>query len=297
MALQHMASQLNRERLRIPVLILKLQPAVNKILRRRIYLLLALIALLAPLERASGEQYEETFTYGMDMSARSGCLKAEERLKLKAIADACGSNLSGTSIRELGDNADQFYRLYVEQLGGKIVKYEEIGIPIPENLACTVRANVEVVCEIGKRDSGFLPNPETIVALNQTAYDEDDYIQISIETPRDSTDGYYFLNIATLVPRNSDQNQVTKIFPNELQRDNRLKIGNRSLIPNGDYDIRAKLPEGEEKIEETLLFIFTKDKFILPQNLSMLGLNRLLAEIELSKRREVFLTYSIKKRD
>jgi hypothetical protein len=247
--------------------------------------------------KAGAEQFEETFVYGMDMSARTGCLRAEERLRLRAIANACGTSLSGTSIRELGDNTDQFYKLYVEQLGGTIVKYEEIGIPTPQNLTCTVRANIEVACDIGKRDPGFLPKPENVIRLNKNVFDEEDLIQITIETPRVSTAEYYFLNVAMVIPRNSLENQVIKIFPSELQQDNQLKIGERNVIPNADYEIKAKLPNGEIRAEETLIFIFTKDKFLLPDNLSMVDLNKLLAEIELNKRREVFLTYLIKQKD
>ena len=262
-----------------------------------IFFFVALIAIDVRYTTSYGAELSETYVYGIDISGREGCERARERLKQRAIMESCGSLLAGTKLRESSEHRDALTRLYVEQLGGKIAGYVEMNEPEFGNHSCTVQATVDVICDLGSRDPSFLPNAGDYVTLNKYSFIAGDPMTVTIDTPGSIDNQHFFLNIATIHRDERSEEHVSRVFPNEVVKKNRVSFGARLVIPEEGYTIKTSLNEGFERSTETLLILFTKEAITLPPTLSLEGLNRVLTEISLNDRRELFIAYQVTRSD
>ncbi len=260
------------------------------------------LAVLAPIlalnaEIARADVYEDSFAYGERMTHEEGCKLAEESLKRKAVAQACGSLLSGGTMRALGETTDVLYRMHFETTGGRVTAYQRLSRPSAEgDFACTVRAQVTVQCDQGRRDPAFLPVAEGLVKLNETVFRDGENLHIAVRMP-DNLQGAAYLNVVVLMPYEEPAQRVARIYPNRFDTGEPFTAGVTLRIPGSkDYDLALGLPKDRKNAEESLMFIFSRKPISLPEVMSIEQLHGALSELPLGERRELVRTYRIESR-
>ena len=259
------------------------------------------LAVLAPIlalgaEIAKANVYEDIFTYGERMTHEEGCNLAEESLKRKAVAEVCGSLLSGGSMRALGETTDVLYRMHFETTGGRVTAYQRVSRQPGDGFTCTVRATLTVQCDQGRRDPTFLPVAEGLVKLNETVFREGEKLQIAVRMPP-NLQGAAHLNVVLLMPNEEPAQRVARIYPNRFDTGKPLAADAALRIPESkNYDMELSLPKGRKSTEESLMFIFSRKPFSLPEAMSIEQLHGALSEMPLGERRELVLTYRIESR-
>jgi len=240
-----------------------------------------------------------SYLFTEEVSVATGCQRAAERVKMEAIASQCGAHLSGGSLRVQGDHQDQLDRLYFESTAGYVKHYQLIDqqvamvSPIPDEslFRCTVEAELEVQCDQGERDPQFSPLFEQQVSLNQIHFQDGEEMVIEI-VPRQSM----HITILQLIPYLQGEERVWRIFPNAYQSQSVLQGDQPILIPDGKQDqfqLIATLPMGEQRVVEELVVVATRIPVRFPEKMSVEQFHRLLAEVPLSQRRELFIPYEI----
>lgn len=256
--------------------------------------LLALSLLSGAAEAASSSYL---FMHGT--SAEAGCREALQRLKLQRIAAQCGSQLAGGGLRLQGEQQDRLDRLYFESTAGSVVHLRllkqqvDLVEPVPgERLfRCRVEAELEVQCTQGERDPQFAALFEERVALNQIHFKSGEEMVVEIQPQQAMA-----LTILQLIPYLESERQVWKIFPNTYQPESLLQGSEPILIPDPErdsYQLIARLPSGKKRVVEELVVLATRTPVAFPQQMSVGQFHRLLAEIPLSDRRELFIPYEI----
>ncbi len=233
------------------------------------------------------------------VSAQQGCERAIEKLKVAEIGRRCGMQLSGGQLRVLGDGEDRLDRLLFETSAGLVTRFEllsqqvEMVKPLPESslFRCRVEAELEVRCNQGRRDPAFAPLFSQQVTLNQTRYrdGEEMVVQLQLEQP-----GY--ITILQWIPYLQHPSRVWRLFPGADDSSNHFPAAASITIPDQDkrrYQWIASLPKGEARVVEELVVIASKEPVHYPQQMSVEGFHRLLSEIPLAQRRELYIPYEI----
>ncbi len=256
-------------------------------------ILFGLLLSLTIASRAEEIIQHETFAYGERMTFDEGCNLAEQSLKRRAVAQQCGSMMTGSTLRALGETTDVLYRLHFETTGGRVISYQAISRRPEDAFSCTVSAKVTVKCDQGQRDPAFLPATETLVKLNETVFRPGESLKISINIPND-LQGQAHLNVVVLMPYEDASKRVARVYPNIHEIAAPLTAGSKQRIPgNNQYDMSLGLPKDRNTAEEALMFIFSRRPVSLPTNMSIERLHSILAEIPLNERRELVMTYRI----
>lgn len=237
---------------------------------------------------------QHLFTH--EISVTQGCQRAVERLKLEAIAYRCGAQLSGGSLRVQGEQQDLLDRLYFESTSGYLTRYQELKRevemvePLPgESLfRCSVEADLEVRCAQGERDPQFAPLFEQQVALNRIHFKENQEMALSID-PSDPM----FITVLQLIPYFEEEQRVWRLYPHAEEESFSFEKSHPVTIPNQEVQWVAQLPEGRSRVAEELVVIATREQVVFPEKMSIEQFHRVLAEIPLSQRRELFIPYQI----
>ncbi len=242
--------------------------------------------------------YSHLFTE--ETSVADGCRHAVEQLKREAIGAQCGSHLSGGVLRVQGEQRDFLERLYFEATAGLVTRYRAINqrvamvepVPGESLLRCTVEAELEVECNRGERDPQFAPFFEQQVSLNQLRFEVGEEMVVEV-APEQSM----VITILQLIPYLRGEERVWRIFPNDFHPDDHLEAGESISIPDQDRDdfqLIAELPNGKVRAVEELVVLATRHPVNFPEKMSIEQFHRLLAEIPLQQRRELFIPYEIK---
>ena len=243
---------------------------------------------------------EASYIYSVDISPREGCKLAEQALKRQAVARQCGSLMSGGVLRFKSETTDDLFRLHFETTGGRVTGFDSAILNAAEQVAeakgmllrCTVQARVSVQCDQGSRDPAFLPAPESLVKLNETAFREGEAMQIRITLPADLR-GIAHVNIVQLLPYWRDEKRVWRLYPNVYQSDRAYAGGETLTLPNAAYSLDPTVPKGRQSVEESLMVIFSRRPIALLDAMTIEQFHRVLGEIPLNERREVVLGYRI----
>ncbi len=252
-----------------------------------------MVVLLLQATAVRAESAHHLFTN--EVSVVQGCQRAIERLKLEAIAAQCGAQLSGGSLRVQGEQQDRLERLYFESTAGYLSRYREqqreveMVEPLPgESLfRCTVEAEVAVRCVQGERDPQFAPLFEQQVKLNRIQFEPEQEMVLSIE-PSDAL----FVTILQLIPYLQESQRVWRLYPNGGEQ-SVLHGGKPVILPDPRYQWIVQLPQDQERVTEELVVIATRDRVTFPEKMSVEQFHRLLGEIPLGQRRELFIPYQI----
>ena len=174
-------------------------------------------------------------------SIESGCLIVKKNMRKAMIENQCGTNLQGGGLRFKSSFNDSLVKIHLETSNGYVTKWRVMSDAIKasqdgKNIECSVKAQIEVTCNSGKRSPDFAPFN---ASLNQSVFFEGNDMKLSINsTPHDR-----YLTIVQLITRPSGKQEVWRIFPNLFQPEQLLKAGVDALIPNG-YRLTAKtIPE------------------------------------------------------
>lgn len=240
-----------------------------------------------------------SYLFTDETSVAEGCGRAAERLKMEAVAARCGSQLSGGRLRVQGDDQSSMDRLYFESVAGSVSHYKSIDQtvdmvhPLPEEtfFRCRIKAEVEVTCSRGQRDPLFAPLFEQQVSLNQIRFHPGEAVMVEIDLDQPMA-----ITILQLIPYLEQGERVWRLFPNAHQSEGRLGGEGKIIIPDpekDDYQFVAELPTKESRVFEELVVLATRSPVPFPEKMSVEQFHRLLVEIPLDERRELFIPYEI----
>ena len=182
--------------------------------------------------------------------ARSDALK-----KAGVVMKATDVLLKSESNQTLTDFFTQFAESYslgyiLDERGVKI------SHPIPTsdssndlNTVYRIEAQLEALIAIqhGEPDPGF----EVRLTTNREAYEEDEPVNLTINTTRDG-----FLTLFSI-----ENDSLTLLFPNSLNPNNNIKANKSFNFPPGDlFSLRLKPVAGRTKSEITFVAIISRDE-------------------------------------
>ena len=260
--------------------------------------LLGVVTMLLQFE-AEAATATASYLFTQESSAQSGCEQAEKRLKLEQIERQCGAQLSGGKLRVQSERQDRLDHLYFESTAGYVTQYHslkqqlEMVEPLPgESLfRCVVEAELEGQCNQGRRDPQFAPLFEQQVSLNQLYYKTGEEMVVELRPQQRMT-----ITILQLIPHLESEPRVWRLFPNAYRTEGHLQAGVSISIPHPTedrYQFIAQLPSGEQRVTEELVVVATREEVQFPEQMSVEQFHRLLAEIPLKDRRELFIPYEI----
>ena len=121
----------------------------------------------------------------------------------------------------------------------------------------TIKANVE------KRSNTLDASYDFGIALNNLAFREEEELEIDINLTKP-----VFLNIFQWLPYENKDDQIYKIFPNEIEKNNYIEknkfelpiIDKNTLKRKAKYLIEFPKNVNNERVDEYLIFIFSKGK-------------------------------------
>jgi hypothetical protein len=107
-----------------------------------------------------------------------------------------------------------------------------------------------------------------------------------------------FVNIFSLNPYATKENQVSRIFPNKYEKDN--KIENKRIIPGKEkgYKLKAKYPDevqGKKHIDQYLIVLATKKKITFLKDYEFKNFQAIIYEIPNNKKRKETIIYDVLK--
>ncbi len=234
-----------------------------------------------------------------EVSADQGCQRAIERIKLDAIGKQCGSTLSGGQLRITGTEQDALDRLLFESTAGYVTEFEllqrqvEMVEPIEGTslFRCSVEAELSVTCSQGKRDPAFAPLFQHQVALNRPSFEAGEMMVVELDLQHSM-----HLSVLQLLPYMETREKVWRLFPNSFRRDTGFDKVGVTTIPDqqrNHYQWISALPEGKRRVVEELVVIATKSPIRFPEKMSVESFHRMLSEIPLDQRRELYIPYQI----
>jgi hypothetical protein len=248
--------------------------------------------------------YQESYVYDSDVSPQEGCKLAEQAIKRQAVAQQCGSLMHGGAVRFKSESVDGLFRLHFETTGGRVTQFDSRVIHPAEVVTeasslsntqlfrCTVEAKVSVQCDQGQRDPGFIPSPESLVKLNETAFREGEAMQLRIQMPADLP-GLAYASVVQLLPYLEEEQRVWRLYPNPYQPSQALHANDQITLPNAAYSLETSLPKGRKSVEEVLMVVFSRKPISFPETMTIEQFHRVLAELPLNERREMVLAYRI----
>ena len=260
-------------------------------------LLSSMPSLAASADPTLSNEYQAEYHFGPEISASKACALAGQRLKLAAVAKACGTRNSAVVNRLVSGGHDDLAVFHLETTMGGVVSWREVGREILSDIddrhRCVLRAEVGVACHPGVRDPGFNPDFAQQVHLDDSVYHDGDRITLQVEARQP-----LYLYVYQHIPSAPPGKRLQKVFPNPHQSDALVDADSTVTIPDG-YLIEARLPsqqavrQGARNQFEQLLLLATRHPVTLADQLDPLGWARTLAEIPLQDRREALIGYRI----
>ncbi len=237
--------------------------------------------------------------------------RARERARSNAIEKALGITISAGQflhqfevMRESGevmDAGESFAKFIHESRRGRILKedkWEEetkvANFEGTEIIKRHARNRFFVVAEEKQADPSFLLE----ITLSKQNYKEGEALSFDVNATKDC-----YLNVFNL----SGNDTIYLMFPNVLEKSNRLLPAKDRHIPRAGYSFTATLPSGKSTAFEYLIAIATKDSLVFRSRETIkhgegyartfkAGLNdvwKWAAEIDADKRVEVIKSFTI----
>ena len=201
---------------------------------------------------------EGTYTYTGEISKNEACSLAKERAKLKALEKVLGQTISSDEMENCSEvdgktscERNQFFlssfngditglkQLDKEVVTEKISSGEEISI-------CKIKIRSTVKRTTKTLDASFDFN----VKLNEKNFRDGEELKIDIELNKP-----IYLSVFQVLPYETKDHQVYKLFPNELEPDNFLDKSSVNLPKNAKYQIYFPDISGKNSVDEYLVFI------------------------------------------
>ena len=216
---------------------------------------------------ASAEQVitEGNYLYTGNISENEACSLAKERAKLKALEKVIGQKISSEEMENCsevdGKTSCERNQFFLSSFNGEITKLKPLGKEIltqkiensdEQSYICKIKIQTEVTKTIQTLDNSFDFN----VKLNEKNFKEGDELKIDLILSKP-----IYLNIFQILPYETKDFQVHKIFPNELDDKNYLTDKSVSLPKKAKYEVYFPNNITKRSVDE-YLFIIGSEKDI-----------------------------------
>ena len=208
---------------------------------------------------------EGSYMYTGNISENEACSLAKERAKLKALEKVTGQKISSEEMENCsevdGKTSCERNQFFFSSFDGEITKLKQLGKEISDQkidnsdektYICKIKIQTEVTKIIQNMDSSFDFN----VKINEKNFKEGDELVIDLILNKP-----IYLTIFQILPYETKDFQVYKIFPNELDDKNYLTDESVTLPRSGKW--KAYFPNNVNKRSvDEYLFIVGSEKDI-----------------------------------
>ena len=210
---------------------------------------------------ASAEQVitEGNYLYTGNISENEACSLAKERAKLKALEKVIGQKISSEEMENCsevdGKTSCERNQFFLSSFNGEITKLKPLGKEIltqkiensdEQSYICKIKIQTEVTKTIQTLDNSFDFN----VKLNEKNFKEGDELKIDLILSKP-----IYLNIFQILPYETKDFQVLKIFPNELDDKNYITDKSVSLPKKAKYEVYFPNNINKRSVDEYLFIV------------------------------------------
>ena len=210
---------------------------------------------------ASAEEVitEGNYIYTGNISENEACSLAKERAKLKALEKVIGQKISSEEMENCsevdGKTSCERNQFFLSSFNGEITKLKELDKNVlkqkiensdEHSYICKIKIQTEVTKTIQTLDNSFDFN----VKLNEKNFKEGDELKIDLILSKP-----IYLNIFQILPYETKDFQVHKIFPNELDDKNYLTDKSVSLPMKAKYEVYFPNNINKKSVDEYLFII------------------------------------------
>ena len=210
---------------------------------------------------ASAEEVitEGNYIYTGNISENEACSLAKERAKLKALEKVIGQKISSEEMENCsevdGKTSCERNQFFLSSFNGEITKLKELKKDIliqkiensdEQTYICKIKIQAEVIKTAQTLDNSFDFN----VKLNEKNFKEGDELKIDLILSKP-----IYLNIFQILPYETKDFQVHKIFPNELDDKNYITDKSVSLPMKAKYEVYFPNNINKRSVDEYLFLI------------------------------------------
>ena len=210
---------------------------------------------------ASAEEVitEGNYIYTGNISENEACSLAKERAKLKALEKVIGQKISSEEMENCsevdGKTSCERNQFFLSSFNGEITKLKELKKDIliqkiensdEQTYICKIKIQAEVIKTAQTLDNSFDFN----VKLNEKNFKEGDELKIDLILSKP-----IYLNIFQILPYETKDFQVHKIFPNELDDKNYITDKSVSLPMKAKYEVYFPNNINKRSVDEYLFVI------------------------------------------
>ena len=206
---------------------------------------------------------EGNYIYTGNISENEACSLAKERAKLKALEKVIGQKISSEEMENCSEvdgktscERNQFFlaTFNAEFTDIKILDKSKTTEPLSDgniSYICEIKISVDVepIKQINDPDFNFN------VELNSHNFKSGDKLTMEIGFTKPM-----YLTIFQFLPYEKDGNQVSKLFPNQREKNNFIKDGKITLPYNAKYEIYFPENVNKKNIDEYLFFLGSDEK-------------------------------------
>lgn len=187
------------------------------------------------------------YRFNPKISQHEACKRAEDRAKASILTKSKGQEFSTQQSEQCVESKDTLtcknHSVTVESNKGvirEIVSREEHV----HDWVCTVKIRAKV----DKEETKFDPDFDIEARLNKSILQDGEGITFNVST---NSDGY--LSVFHFYPAT---NTLTKLFPNEFERQNKLQKNTPIAAPSKDYRFKVALTNDQHS-HEYVYFVYT----------------------------------------
>jgi len=202
---------------------------------------------------------EGNYLYTGNITENEACLLAKGKAKLKALEKVTGQKISSEEMENCsevdGKTSCERNQFFFSSFNGEITKLKPLGKEIltqkiegsdEQSYICKIKIQAEVTKIIQNLDNSYDFN----VKLNDKNFQEGDELRIDLLLKKP-----IYLTIFQILPYETKDYQVYKIFPNELDDKNYLTDMSVSLPKKAKYEVYFPNNINKNSVDEYLVII------------------------------------------
>jgi|TARA_B100001964_G_scaffold101611_1_gene113571 hypothetical protein len=235
------------------------------------------------------------YRFGPNVSESRACELAFEKAKINALSKVFGEKIHASDFLRCSesDNVEcelNQYTLITSDGTINKIKKKTSGVTKQEGFSI---CQCQIIASIDKPKHQPDPNFHFNARSNKRFFRDLEEYMIQIEPSTKM-----FVNIFSWNPYASKENQVSRIFPNKYEKDN--KIENKRIIPGKEkgYKLKAKYPDevqGKKHIDQYLIVLATKKKITFLKDYEFKNFQAIIYEIPNNKKRKETIIYDVLK--
>ena len=235
---------------------------------------------------------EGSYVYSGNISENEACSLAKERAKLKALEKVIGQKISSEEMENCsevdGKTSCERNQFFLSSFNGEITQLKELKKNIEiikiensdeQSYICKIKIQAEVTKTIQTLDKSFDFN----VKLNEKNFKDGDELRIDLILNKP-----VYLTVFQILPYETKDYQVHKIFPNSLDNKNYLSDKSVTLPKKAKYEIFFPNNLNKRSVDEYLFFIASE------KNIDWLEKYTKIEDLKNAYIREKFIIYKYK---